>query len=266
MNKRLAVVVALVLTLGLALVAEAGLAQTTGTGGGAGGTTAPGTPGAGPSHGREIDLPIGAPLEGFEDEDEPEPDPPDEDDDPTFFDEDIPVRNESLIYVIDISGSMGWDTYTFPGLDGRPQTGNRLDRAKVELQRSISQLTEEYTFNIVAYDCYMRRWRPARAQATTQNKTSGMAFAASLRPEGATGTGPAVCLALGDRENLTIVLLSDGAPNCGASSTSGHRNMIRSQNSQRATINAFGIGAYGEFERFLRDVASDSGGQYFPVN
>ncbi len=271
MTSRLAKVTAAIvaiLAIALAFTPGAAFAQSTGTGGGAGGTTAPGAPAAQPSHGREIDLPIGGPLEGFEEE-EPEPDPPDEDDPPQIYDEDIPTRSESLIYVIDISGSMGWDYSTFPGLDGQPMSGHKLDRAKVELRRSINALTDEWKFNIIAFDCYMYRWRGTRQQATPQNKTAAAGWINSLQPQGATGTGPAVALGLQERDNLTIALLSDGAPNCVGdyyASIPEHRQIIRGANAQRATIHTFGIGAYGEFERFLRDVAADSGGRYYPVN
>src|SRR5262245_38045603 len=79
----------------------------TGTGGGPGTTT---TPGAAPQRGSEIDLPIGAPQKGFEN-----PEPPDdpEDDPPKIYDEEIPSKTESIIYVLDISGSMDWDSRSY---------------------------------------------------------------------------------------------------------------------------------------------------------
>jgi uncharacterized protein YbbK (DUF523 family) len=86
-----------------------------------------------------------------------------------------------------------------------------------------------------------------------------------LRAGGASGTGPATSLALMARENRAVVLLTDGSPNCGATDIEGHRRMIRSNNTQGATINVFGIAASGTYRQFCQAVASDSGGSYFDV-
>ncbi len=71
--------------------------------------------------------------------------------------------------------------------------------------------------------------------------------------------------ALDDKSNLLVVLLSDGAPNCGADGFSGHLSMIQSADTQHAVIDCFGISCYGDFEQFMRDVASTSGGVYFSI-
>lgn len=257
------------LSLGLSMFSQTAFAQagggsTTGGGGGAGtGTAPPGNPG-GPNHGEEIDLPIGAPQDGYSMEWEDD-DPPDEDDGPSLYDEDLPTETDSLIYVIDISGSMDWGNSSYTGLDGNPTSGTKLDRAKVELIRSVGQLTDDFEFNVVAYDCNMRRWAPARQKADAGNKTSAAQWVGGLSAGGATGTGPATALALGDKENYTVILLSDGAPNCGASGTSGHLSMIAGANTQGATIHTFGIAATGQFEAFLRTIADTTGGRYYPV-
>lgn len=244
--------IALVFALGLAAAPVFAQATPPATGG----TTAP--------PGSEIDLPIGT---GHATVAEPD-DPPVEDDTPTIYDEDLPTTTESIIYVLDISGSMDWGVGPYTGLDGNPTSGTRLDRAKAELIRSIQGLTEDFKFNVFAYDCDLQRWSPARQQAVPAAKASASGWVSSRQAMGATGTGPAVAAALGDKDNFCVVLLSDGAPNCigySSGSIAQHRAMIRAANTQGAVIHCFGIGAYGEFEQFLRDVARDSGGQYFPV-
>lgn len=102
-------------------------------------------------------------------------------------------------------------------------------------------------------------------EATPANKQDGLGWVMGLQPTGATGTGPATAAALGDKSNKLVVLLTDGAPNCGANSDSGHRSMIRSANTQRAKVNVFGIAAYGSYRAFCQGVASDNGGSYFDV-
>jgi hypothetical protein len=248
---------------GLALAAQA-IAQT-GTGGGSGAGTGSAPAGGAAAHaGGEIDLPIAKDPTVEEDVIPDPPDDPDEDG-PDLYDEDLPTETDSIIYVIDISGSMDWGTSSYTGLDGNPTTGTLLDRAKVEVIRSINQLTEDWEFNMIAFDCYMRRWRGARAKATAANKAQAIQWVGSLRAEGATGTGPAGSLGLSDKDNKTVAILTDGAPNCGASGFSGHLNMICSANTQGAKVHTFGIGAYGSFEQFLRDVASRNNGRYYPI-
>ncbi len=266
----MAVAVALVLALaGSAPVfAQAGGGNPGTAAGGGGGTgTGPSNP-AGADASVEIDLPIGSSRNVIEEP--PQENPYDETDDPQLYNEDLPVEEDSIIYVLDISGSMDWGTSTYTGLDGNPTSGSRLDRAKVELIRSINALSENFMFNVLAYDCDIYRWSGARQQATPAAKASAVGWVSSRRAMGATGTGPAVAAALADRANFTIALLSDGAPNClgdnWSASIDDHKRTIRSANQQNATIHCFGIGAYGEFKQFLQDVARENGnGRYYDV-
>ncbi len=184
-----------------------------------------------------------------------------------LYDEEIPVEARSIIFVIDTSGSMCEPVGYFAGLDGTPTTGTRLDRAKVELVRAILALGESYAFTVHAYSCTFARWSPSRRPATPENKASAVRWVLGLQALGGTGTGPALAVALADRENKTIVLLTDGAPGCGGNgdTIADHLATIQANNVQRASIHGFGIGATGVFEQFLRDVAAASGGTYHPV-
>lgn len=219
-----------------------------------------------------LDLPIEKPIP------KPPPEPPKEPDDPngedpgdpigedppTIYGEELPA-SDSIFYVIDISGSMNWDRSSYVGLDGNTTSGTKLDRAKVELIRSITGLSDEFEFNIIAYDCSTRGWATEMQEANDRNKAAANGWISSLSANGATGTGPATALALSERDNQTVVLLTDGAPNCGANGTAGHRAMILGANSQGAKIHCFGIAADGQFRQFLVDVASATGGRYVDV-
>src|SRR5947208_17100100 len=68
------------------------------------------------------------------------PDPPENGDDgpPHFYGQEVKSENGTIFYVIDISGSMAYDRQEYLGPDGATHMGNRLDRAKAELVRSIS--------------------------------------------------------------------------------------------------------------------------------
>lgn len=166
--------------------------------------------------------------------DDPRDEPP-----PVFFGEEIESENDSICYVIDLSGSM--------------RRYGRLERAREELHRSILGLTPNVRFNVIAY-------------STPENKAQAVAWVDTLKASGGTATGPATALALSDPECLAVALLTDGAPNCGAyPELEGHRAMIRNANVQRAPINVFGVDARGEWRTFCQNVASDSGGAYYDV-
>jgi len=227
--------------------------------------TAPKKPTSKPAPARDdIDMPVGGPRS---DEQMADVEEIDEDEPPKLYDEELPVEELSIIYVVDISGSMWHSCPPFTGLDGNSTNGNRLDRAKVEIIRSISALTENYTFNIISYHCSMVQWRPERADAIAPNKADASGWTMALYPGGGTGTGPATALALSDKDNYTVALLSDGWPGCSTpGGMAGHLQTIALSNTQGAKIHTFGISTYGAAEQFLRDIATTSGGVYYPVD
>lgn len=199
---------------------------------------------------------------------------------PSIYGEEIPVESDSLYYVIDISGSMDADEQPYITVDGNKAVGKRIDRAKAELTRSIYGLSENFSFNVIAFDCSMFMWRQQLQKATAENKQLAVSWVMALVPTGSTGTGPAVSLALADKINRTVVLITDGAPNCGVPAFSSfyttgsydpfvtahqHRIMIQNQNTSHARINVFGIAASGIYRSFCQNVASDSGGSYIDV-
>ncbi len=191
--------------------------------------------------------------------DDPRDTPP-----PVIYGEELDSENDTIFYVLDISCSMDWDTQSYTTLDGSTRRGTRMDRAKAELARSIMGLAPNFEFNIISYDCSTRQWQREMQPADDANKSSGIAWVMAQQPIGATGTGPATALALGDKDNMMVVLLTDGAPNC-PSSMNQHRTIISTSNTQGATINVFGIAASGSYRAFCQAVASDSGGSYFDV-
>lgn len=186
---------------------------------------------------------------------------------PTLYGEEISSENDTLYYVIDVSGSMGWADFKGPyvTLDGTVKDGTRLDRAKVELTRSIMSLPPSFRFNIVAYSCFTYMWQPGLQPADDWHKGAAITWVNTLQPLDNTGTGPATALALGDKDNQTVVLLTDGEPNCPDVGVENHRKMISNQNTQHARVNVFGIRAYGQWRAFCQNVAADSGGSYIDV-
>ena len=208
-----------------------------------------------------LDLPIKGPIEEtVEDPSEPEEDPSIQ-----LYNEELSTKKESIIFVLDTSGSMGWGNLAYIGLDGSLAYGNRLDRAKCELAKAVTALTEDYSFNIIGYHCAMKLFVPECIKATTETKAAAISWTNSLYGAGGTGTGPGVALGLTNKENYTVVLLSDGGPNCGASGQNGHLAMILNANTQGAIIHTFGIAPSYYWEPFLKSIAALTGGAYHAV-
>jgi hypothetical protein len=259
------------------VLAVSGLACAQSTTGGAPPTTtttpSTTTPGATPTAQAPIDLPLAEPA--FAAEKNPPPpnvdkgnDDPRDKPPPTLYGEEIPNESDTIFYVIDCSCSMDWDNQSYTTMDGHHANGPRIERAKCELIRSITGLSANFKFNIVSYGCESRMWQQSMVPADDSHKAAGIAYVQALQPDGATGTGPAMALALGtDRSNKSVVLLTDGAPNCGTpnETMAEHRAMIRGANTQHATISVFGIAASGSYRAFCQNVAADGGGSYFDV-
>ncbi len=219
-----------------------------------------------PDFTRPRDLPPGTePPPG----DDPRDEPP-----PVFFGEEIDAQTDSVVYVIDNSGSMTLSVEPFVDENGQiVPSGNRLDRAKTELRRSISTLPPSFSFNVIFYDeCTMSCWA-SKQKATPENKQYAFAWIAQVQPDGWTNTGLAVAQALRDKGNTAVVLLSDGSPNfldCSMNyvgTFEQHHDLIRNENSQGAVINAFGIGVQSDPDArsFMMAVAAQNRGSYVEI-
>jgi len=175
-----------------------------------------------------------------------------------------PLGGTNIVFVIDLSGSMMVPAGSMINENGDVIQGTRIDRAKIELIKSIIALDSSYKFNIITFTCTMGRLSHELMQATPQNKTHAIAFVRGMYASGGTGTGPAVALALSDKNVHSVALLTDGWPSClGSSDTFAlHRQLIMTANTQKASVNVFGIGAaaYQQGLDFCRGIANDNGG------
>jgi len=206
---------------------------------------------------------VAPPLQPVEDEDPEDAEPV------IFYGEEIHSENDTIYYVLDMSCSMGWDEQSYETYDGQIHTGPRVDRAKAELERSIRGLSPNIRFGILVYTCALFGWGDGYVlrEATNDNKASALSWLALHNPQGGTASGPAVGFALScNTEIMSVVLLTDGAPNCGVNDfypvVPQHREMIRSNNTRGAIINVFGVAAGYEQRTFCQQVAADSGGTY----
>ncbi len=177
----------------------------------------------------------------------------------------------------------------------------RLERAKAELLGAIEGLPEHARFTIIAYAGYLppgsaqpqgvelpneHNWARVLSKrlmkASAANKAKARAFVEQLRALGSTFTGRALEMALEIKDVDLIVLLSDGAPTEWIETERGSikhlgddevRARIRAANRRRrVTIDAFGFagedfggGGDDRFTAFMKGVAEDNGGRFFPI-
>lgn len=200
----------------------------------------------------------------------------------TFFGEEISLESNSIVFVIDRSGSMGeWlvlpKIESVPGRLGAirvvPGTGiSRWDLAKREIFRCINSLDVSTRFDILAFDSVNELWLPNLVEATTYNKENAIVWVESLYPRNLTNTAAAVVQAIRlDPNNSCVVLLTDGAPttpvspDLSISTNDWHRRMIRNGNTQNSSINVFGIRAELDMVSFCEGVAHENNGIFVNI-
>ena len=179
-----------------------------------------------------------------------------------FFDQVIPTSAGRIVYVLKRAGTMAYAAGTYVDRFGNTVTGSRWDRTVDAAAASIQALPDTVLFNVITYACNRDKFQASAVLATPANKVAVEGWLLGHFPWGGSGTGPAVAEALKDKANLTVVLATDGEPNCGATGTSGHLNLILAENTQGANVHTFGIDDWGIFEDFLKDIASQTGGTY----
>ena len=113
------------------------------------------------------------------------------------------ANGDRFVYILDVSPSMN------------RREGKRLERAVLELLRSIDQLTEQQSFYVMVFGWQTRRMfddrstRPRMVPATLDKKRALREWLANLRT--IPGTDPRAAIALGLRiQPSAIFLLSDG--------------------------------------------------------
>lgn len=167
----------------------------------------------------------------------------------------IGIHAKRLVFVIDHSGSMGEIVYG----------ESRLVRAKRELIRAIRSLPETTDFAIVLFDSDVRQWRKSLVEASDRNKKAAIRYVAQIRRGKWTNTYGGLKRALGlDDDIEAVFLLSDGKPTRGT--FVAPEQIIREIGKQNTflhiIINTVGISPAGVSQRFMRELASQSGGEY----
>jgi HEAT repeat protein len=126
----------------------------------------------------------------------PEPGP---DTTPRYYS--LPVRSSRLVFVLDVSRSMGWN--------------ERLVAAKEEILKVLEQLPATTRFNVVTYSDDAAAWQDALTTASRGHVRRAVDFVRALRPDNGTNTHAALARAFQDPEVDTVFFLSDGHPSVG---------------------------------------------------
>jgi Mg-chelatase subunit ChlD len=202
-----------------------------------------------------LDLPFDAGLfnEDGEDEDAPEI--------ITFYSQQY--EGDGIFYAIDRSGSM--------------QSSGELEIAKREVSRNIMEFSNRVQFGIVFFDRGITKF-PAGGRPTEANaamKAAGLNWIQSIPGGGGSCCQQGLIEALkyantSSASRKVVVYVGDGGGTCNGANEQTYLNqtlsVVRSQNFQRAQINAVGVlDVTTVCENFLRSLASGNGGSYVKI-
>ena len=197
----------------------------------------------------------------------------------------IPQDGQSIVYVIDVSGSMVVSMANpEEGPDGRrpvpaaPGDPSRMDASKKELLAALGSLPDGTMFNIVAYATDTERFQPRMVEASESSIRRAQKWVEGLEPFGATNIYDAMesAFSLAGRGTTdrhyeaqvdTVFLLTDGRPMLPNprgdwDNTDRIIEGVRRWNPYgRIVVHCVGLGKNINDE-FLRQLASENGGVF----
>ncbi|HYF50590.1 MAG TPA: VWA domain-containing protein, partial [Planctomycetota bacterium] len=124
----------------------------------------------------------------------------------TYYD--IPVVENRIVFVLDMSGSMQWG--------GNP---SRWDSASSELKKIIGRLNDKQHINIIAFASGTNRWKRKEAlvPANEMNRKEALKFIDTLKALGGTQTADVMEDVIRDIASVhgceAVYLVTDGSPN-----------------------------------------------------
>lgn len=214
---------------------------------------------------------------------------------PTYYG--IKFQSKRVIFIIDISGSMGApvkeDLKKPPqeSLDKVPaamrydwsKIRDRLDLATAHLVYTIAHLDQRTWFNVFYYAAGNRAWQPKLVQATTANKVAAIEHVKKLRAGGGTNIYEALEQAFNIppqgtvegrvKEGVdTIFLMTDGEPTSGKLTTASHKDYrerfvqaVQQWNvGRKVKVYTVGVGDEAD-SKLLNMIAQATGGTYTPA-
>lgn len=200
--------------------------------------------------GRPLDLPKGK-IGKDEEEEEDEPE--------TIIFYGQEYESDAFFWCMDRSGSMAW---------GSPPP---IQTLKQEVTQAINSLSRNAEFGLVAFGSTHETFPqpPMPVRANPSSKAAALAWVQARVAEGVTCMGAAgvTCVNMSNqcrKRNKTMIMLSDGEPNCpGCSSEIGD---ITQANFQRTPINTLFIGTGTSGAQCMQSLASQNGGSFTQIN
>ncbi|MEN8150246.1 MAG: HEAT repeat domain-containing protein [Planctomycetota bacterium] len=186
----------------------------------------------------------------------------------------IPVVTGKAIFILDVSGSMSKST---KDASRDPTQGeiSKIERAKRELTRVITNFTSKGKFNLIIFNDVVKAWREAMVPATKANKAAAQDWVKSLGATSSTNIYDALekafkiaGLGVNDKhykaEADTIFLLSDGSPTKPSGEADDWEKILRAVRQwnqlKKVTIHAIGVG--GHNVAFMSRLAAENNGRY----
>lgn len=170
----------------------------------------------------------------------------------------IRVESKSVIFILDISGSMLENLRSrYEGKKGEA----RIDRAKSELTRAIENLEEGALFNVVAFNGGILPWKEGLSAASGSTRADCVTWVEKLGALGGTNLFDSLEWAFEDKDVDMILILSDGEPSAGQiTEPSSIRREVKAWNEERM-IRIHTV-AMGGSLKILEWLAADSGGDH----
>jgi len=163
----------------------------------------------------------------------------------------IAVRPGGVIFVLDLSGSMGFN-YT-------PNAQLFHDYFTDELAKTIERLHGEHFFDIVTFNNGAKVWKGELVQATDSIKKGAVDYVKKMKPFSGTNLAAALELAFRQEEVQQIYLMTDGDPTVGVTLKSAIVDRIVELNRHRR-IRVHTIIAGDVDGNFLGELALLNGG------
>ena len=164
----------------------------------------------------------------------------------------VPVLSNRIVFLLDRSGSMGETS----------GSETRMEQAKKELSRVLSQLNPAAQINMIFFDDRVEPWHKGLLPIKTHLKDA-QAAVAGVVPRGQTNIFDSLEVAFAHKEADTIYLLSDGDPTTGKIIDQDDilKEIRRVNRLRQIVIHTISFGA----SPFLKKLAEQNGGQYVEI-